>query len=99
MSTSNVIQQYEIMYSSNRYLPRIVLKNSGNVIGQLSFMPNGSPLPQDNTSIGQTINLYYHMEEFGNIMGLLRNEAPLYLVLGVENGIKTTAKTIATPEK
>lgn len=92
------IDQYEVMYSSNTFVPRIWLKNSGNYIGQLIFEPDGKALPPDSMA-GSQVNLYYHLEDFENTLDLLRHEAPMYLLYdgtgpGNENGIKTTAEQV-----
>jgi hypothetical protein len=55
------------------FVPRIWLKNAGKYIGQLIFKPNGSALPQDNMTSRQA-TLYYHLDDFENILDLLRNE-------------------------
>src|SRR4051812_49991076 len=39
------IDDYEVMYSANRFPPRIWLKAGGGYIGQLTFQPNGAALP------------------------------------------------------
>jgi hypothetical protein len=89
-----MIEEYEVMYSSLTFSPRIGLKAGGNFIGQPVFEPNGSPLPNDNAT-----SLHYHLEDFHNILDLLRNEQPTYLLFsgsgpGFENGIKTTAELV-----
>lgn len=96
------IDEYEVMYSANSFFPRIWLKNAGQLIGQLIFKPDGSQLPADNLSNGQ-VNLYYHVEDFENVLELLRNEKPMYLLFagsggGYENGIKTTAEPVGEEE-
>jgi hypothetical protein len=97
------IDTYQVMYSANQFPPRIWLKAAGNEsIGQLIFMPNGSPLPQDNMANGQ-VNLYYHLDDFQNALDLLRNESPMYLLYsgsggGFENGIKTTREVVGEGE-
>jgi hypothetical protein len=103
MPTTTIIDQYEVMYSSNTFVPRIWLKSAGKYIGQLIFRPNGAALPQDTMSGGQA-NLYYHLEDFKNATDLLRNEKPIYLLWvgsgsGNENGIKTTAEAVGEAEK
>jgi hypothetical protein len=98
--TQTLIDEYEVMYSSNRFHPRIWLKNSGRYIGQLIFMPNGTDLPQDFVNQG-TIWLHYHQEDFKNALDLLRNEKPMYLLFlgsGSENGIKTTQEQVGEGE-
>lgn len=87
------IEDYEVWYSSNQFMPRIGLKKSGGYIGQLIFKPNGSALPQD-TKTNDQVQLYYHLDDFQNVIDLLRKEKPIYLLYngsggGFENGITT----------
>jgi hypothetical protein len=96
------IDEYEVMYSANTFVPRIWLKNSNRFIGQLIFKPNGTSLPADNMAGGQ-VNLYYHLEDYHNAIDLLRNEGPMYLLYngsgpGFENGIKTTQEVVGEGE-
>ena len=81
------------MYSSNEFVPRFWLKNSGNFIGQLIFEPDGTVLPADNQTGGQ-VNLYYHLEDLDSVLDILRNEKRVSLLFsgtgpGNENGILT----------
>lgn len=85
------ISQYEVRYSANTFSPSISLKNGSNYIGQLYFKPDGSALPADSTLNGLPA-LYYHLEDFDNVIDILRNEKPAYLFFngsGSENGIMT----------
>ena len=41
------VDAYEVLYSANGFAPRIALKNAGNYIGQMIFLPNGAALPAD----------------------------------------------------
>lgn len=96
------IKEYEVMYSANRFAPRIWLKNGGKYIGQLIFKPNGSTLPLDTMAGGQ-VNLYYHLDDFQNALDLLRNESPMYLLYsgsggGFENSIKTIQEAVGEGE-
>jgi hypothetical protein len=96
-----LIDQYEVMYSANTFVPRIWLKNGGNYIGQLIFEPDGTALPPDSNVNGQ-VNLFYHLEDFNNCVDLLRDESPMYLLFsgsgpGNENGIKTTPEAVGEP--
>ena len=100
--TLTKIDTYEVMYSANKFVPRIWLKGGGKNLGQLVFMPNGSILPVDNISSG-LVNLYYHLDDFQNAIDLLRNESPMYLLYngsggGNENGIKTTTEPVGEGE-
>jgi hypothetical protein len=97
------IDKFEVMYSANTFPPRIWLMNANNFIGQLIFMPDGTALPQDNMTNGQ-VNLYYHLENFQNVMDLFRNESTLYLLYsgsgsGFENGIQTTQDVVGVGER
>jgi hypothetical protein len=96
------IDKYEVMYSAGSFSPRIGLKRGASYIGQLNFESNGSPLPPD-TIVGTQVQLYYHLDDFENVVDLLRNEKPIYLLYsgsgpGFENGIKTTAEPIGEEE-
>lgn len=96
------IDTYEVLYSANKFPPRIGLKAGSAYIGQLIFMPNGSALPQDGLASGQ-VQLYYHLDDFQNAIDLLRNESPMYLLYsgsggGFENGIKTTQEAVGEGE-
>jgi hypothetical protein len=86
------------MYSANTFAPRIWLKSGGSFIGQLVFRPNGAPLPQDTSG-----SLYYHLDDFQNVLDLLRNEKPMYWLFsgsggGFENGVKTTPEAVGEGE-
>jgi len=101
-ATTTKISEYEVMYSSNTFVPRIWLKSGGAYIGQLIFRPDGSVLPPD-SMVGNQVNLYYHLEDFQNCIDLLRNENPVYLLwsgtgVGNENGIKTMAEPVGEGE-
>ena len=96
------IDQYEVLYSANTFPPRIWLKAGGKFIGQLIFHPDGAPLPADSMSGGQ-VNLNYHLANFENVIDLLRNEKPMFLLWngagpGFENAIKTTAEPLGEGE-
>lgn len=96
------ITEYEVMYSSNTFPPRIWLRNGPKSIGQLIFLPNGSVLPPD-SQVGSQVNLHYHLADFQNAIDLLRNEKPMYLLYNgsggaFENGIKTTLEPVGEGE-
>ena len=97
------IDKFEVMYSANTFPPRIWLLSGTNFIGQLIFMPDGTALPQDAMVNGQ-VNLYYHLEDFENVLELFRNESPLSLLFsgsggGFENGILTAQDVVGVGEK
>ena len=60
------IDDFQVMYSSSPFVPRIWLIAGSQYCGQLIFMPNGSVLPPDAESGGQP-NLYYHEEDYANL--------------------------------
>ena len=96
------IDEYEVMYSANKFIPRIWLKNAGKYIGQLLFEPDGTALPVDAISGGQ-VNIYYHLANYAHCIDLLRNEKSMYLLFngsggGFENGIKTTPEAVGEGE-
>jgi hypothetical protein len=93
------IDEYEVMYSSNKFPPRIWLKSAGKFIGQLIFKPDGTALSADNNASG--VNLHYHLADFQNALDLLQIEKPMYLLWSgptSENGIKTTAEPVGEEE-
>lgn len=88
------IDDYEVMYSANLFPPRVWLASSGKWIGQLIFQADGTVLPPDKM-VGVQANVYYHLENFQNVITLLQREKPMYLLFngsgpGNENGIMTT---------
>lgn len=96
------IDQYEVMYASGTFLPRIALKAEGRFVGQLVFMPEGLALPAD-AQTGDTVTLYYYRADFAAVLDLLRNEHPMFLQFagagrGFENGIKTTPEPVGEGE-
>ncbi len=100
MATTTKIDEYEVMYSSNKFPPRIWLKTAGKYFGQLIFKVDGTALPAD-AMTGTQVNIYYHVQDFANIMDMLRNEKPMYLLwMGptAENGVKTTAELVGEGE-
>jgi len=97
--TSTKIENYGIVYgtNANNFAPRILLKSGNNYIGQLKFLPNGSTLPADDKSDSGEVYLYYHLDDYENILDLLRNvhDTPVYLSYNngnanFESGIVTT---------
>jgi hypothetical protein len=96
------IDAYEVLYSANGFSPRIALKNAGNYIGQLLFLPNGAALPAD-TVVNKQAQLHYHLEDFQNVIDLLRNEKPIYMYYngsgsGFENGVRTMNEKVGEGE-
>ena len=91
------IDDFEVMYSANSFVPRIWLIGGGNFIGQLIFYPNGQALPPDTVRPGGQVDVFYHLDDFENVHQLLENEEEVYLLFsgsggGFENGILTAAE-------
>ncbi len=96
------IEQYQVLYSSNKFVPRIAIKSGNKYIGQLIFYDSGATLPDD-TILNGEVHLYYHLEDFPNIIDLLRNEEPVFLLYSgsgpeFENAITTAAEPIGEGE-
>ena len=94
------ITGYDVIYSSNTFPRRIGLLNGNKFIGQLIFMPDGSTLPADGL-IGGQASLYYHLEDFENVLAVLSKEKVVYLFFNGsgpsnENGITTGAENVGT---
>lgn len=86
------IDEYNVTYSSNTFRPRIGLKSKGNYVAQLTFHHGSDPLPEDGEKNGE-YQLHYRLEDFANMINLLRNEAPAQFVFvgnggGNENAIR-----------
>lgn len=91
---SGLIDAHEIFYASNGFAPRIALKRKGQYIASLVFRPNGTALPPDALQSGQAM-MFYHQEDFQNIIDVLRNEKPVQLVfLGTGGGAENHLRTI-----
>ena len=96
------IDAYEVLYSAHSFPPRIALKNAGNYVGQMIFLPNGANLPAD-TVVSNQVQLYYHLDDFQNAIDLLRNEKPIYMYYagsggGSENGVRTMVEKVGEGE-
>ncbi len=72
----NKIEEYIVTYPANKRTPRInLVAGSGEFVGELIFMPNGTTLPADTQT-----QAHYHLEDFANVLDLLRNERPIYYI-------------------
>jgi hypothetical protein len=96
------IERYQVMYSANRFARRIWLHGSAGGIGQLVFHPNGATLPEDGPDAANP-SLHYHLDDFENVIDVLRNEKPVWLLYsgsggGFENGIRTDAEAVGEGE-
>lgn len=95
------IDEFEVMYSANTFVPRIWLKGAGKFLGQLIFFPDGRQLPADTKRPDGQVDIYYHLEDFHNVLDLLETEKNVYLEFcgsgaGNENGILTAAEPVGS---
>ncbi len=96
------ITGYQVMYSANRFPPRIWLHGDSGSIGQLVFHANGETLPEDAIQ-GVAPSLHYHLDDFHNALDVLRNESPVWLLYsgsggGYENGLRTDPEGVGQGE-
>ena len=88
------IDDYAVRYYSNRSQNSPIISLSMDLhianapypvlrpIGELIFKPNGSILPPDEVVPVLhffVARMYFYLEDFQNVIDLLRNEKPLYL--------------------
>lgn len=97
------IESYVVMYSANHFPPRIWLRGAGGPLGQLVFEPNGKALEEDHETGGGQVSIYYHLDDFQNVIRLLDGKVPVYLLYsgsggGNENGIQTASQAVAATE-
>jgi|MudIll2142460700_1097286.scaffolds.fasta_scaffold2046343_2 hypothetical protein len=81
MPTSTTsIDRYSINYYSNTSTPTISLWKNGvnRNVASLAFLRKESALPRDYSRDG-TAFLFYRLEDYPNIVDLLRNEKPVFL--------------------
>ena len=103
MPFTTQITSYVMIYSANAFPPRLVLKNGINFIGQAVFYPNGAVLPADFQRPAGQVEIHYHLDDYQNVMDLLRNEKPVYLNYngsgpGFENNLRTDPEPIGEGE-
>jgi hypothetical protein len=96
------ITSYVVFYSSNTFHPRIWLKNADKFVGQAIFHRDADPLPADNQANNQ-VNLHYRLADFQNVLDMLRNEQPVYLMYngsggGFENALLTGSEMVGEGE-
>ena len=98
------IDEYSVQYNSNSP-PQIILKSlsGGDWGGKLIFKPNGEilPAPAANTASPppRYITLYYHLDDFQNVIDVLRNEKPVWIFLQYYSFPGTTSAGITTREE
>lgn len=104
MPFTRPIDGYTVIYSSNTFPPRIGLKLGTQFVGQCVFHPNGIQLPPDLQRPNGQVDLQYHLDDFQNVLDLLRNEKPIQLTFngvgpGFENFVGTGAEAVGEGDK
>jgi hypothetical protein len=94
MGFTRQVDAYSVMYSANAIPPRICLRLGTAIIGQCVFHPNGTTLPPDAQRPDGQVDLQYHLDDFQNILAVLRDGKPIFLNFkgvgaGAENAITT----------
>jgi len=79
-------------YSAPQYSwdVRIDLYSARRFVATLLFMKAGQAIPA-NTVVSGSFRLHFAMAHFPGIMGMLREEKPLFVHLNASNGIGTIA--------
>jgi hypothetical protein len=99
-----LIEKHCIKYPSNAAVKTIWLKNGEDLIGVLQFRVVGSSVPPNTHHQGLPV-VMYRLEDFFNVVYILKNERPVYLYapdqeengkLG-EAGLITGDPTLAAP--
>lgn len=99
-----LIEKHCIKYPSNATVKTIWLKNGEELIGVLQFRVMGSSVPPNTHHRGLPV-VQYRLEDFFNVVYILKNERPVYLYapepedhgkLG-EAGLITGDPTLAAP--
>ena len=99
-----LIEKHYINYPSDATIKTIWLKNGEELIGVLQFRASGNSVPPNIHHRGLPI-VRYRLEEFFNVVYILKNERPVYLYapdpedhgkLG-EAGLITGDPTLAAP--
>lgn len=98
MSTlSSEFDAYKVFYYSNQpYEANIYCYRSGALVGRMVFVKDGAAIPQ-NSTFGGGPSLYYSLNRFNDIMGILLHEKPLYLFLNLVNLMGHVATTDLEP--
>ena len=104
MPVQTQITSYVVIYTTSPRVPHILLRNAKKTVGQLFFAPDGTSLSSDfQAAPSGLVNLNYHLGDFHNIMDLLRNEKPVFLLFNgngprFENGLQTGIETVGEGE-
>lgn len=92
MTINARVDSYTVSYAANTFRPRIGLKSGDTILGQCVFLPNGTTLPQDFLRPSGQADVHYHLDDFANVIDVLRHEKPVFFRFigsGAENGLVT----------
>ena len=96
---TTLITSYVVQYASSSFRPRIWIRGEDGWIGQCIFEPNDTEtLPADGAP---GTSLYYRLDDFQNVLDVLRNEKPVYFAFngpGSENAIRTSLEAVGEGE-
>lgn len=77
---------YQIFFYAKPFQHRFIqLFMDDETVGSITF-DDFDTVP-DNTSTDESINLKMHEKDYGDVIDLLRNEAPLYIWINPDNGV------------
>lgn len=95
------VDSYHVSYAANTFRPRIGIRHGDIILGQCVFLPNGTTLPQDFLRPNGQADIHYHLDDFANVIDLLRHEDSVYFRfsgVGAENGLSTRFEPIGEAE-
>ena len=97
--TTLPFDSYEITYFTKEYpfMATLYLYQAGKWVGGIFFVPDGAPIPHgaDNQPI-----LYYPLSRFNDVITILREEKPLYIIVYATGGgyLATTKEPVGEQE-
>jgi hypothetical protein len=81
-TTQKVVDQYRIYYmTGGAESPLIDVFSGSSHVARLSFHAEGAPLPANLVTQAGVFYLRYRLNQFEDVVGLLRHEQPLYVSL------------------
>lgn len=69
------IEFYTVLYSPRMDVRQVWLRAGNEYIGQVIFWPDDGDLPDSTAEV-----LHYHERDYANLIDLLRNEQPVFLM-------------------
>ena len=79
--------RYCIIYHSNAITDEVLIRLflDDAYRGSLHFYRDGSPLLANSMSSEGLFTIYFHTSRFADIVGILREESPLYILFNTES--------------